>query len=295
MSLKDTRPSAVQKKFNQVRAVFRLLFFISLILCFFVVALVHTALNRNLVKRRQKLLNNASFFSRLMLKAFNVELICKENIPENENSLVIGNHMGFIDIVCLQALRGSVFITSLEMKNTPVLGQITDLGACAYVDRKNRMNIHEELKGIVSVLKEGFRVVLYAESVASDGEKVLPFKKTLIMSAGLAERPIRPFVFNFRSVNGGPVYFSQRDSLCWYGDQTFFPAIWRSMQLNSVLCEIEFLPLVFPKVEDDRTKVANYLHQMISEKFVPFYPSMNLEPEPADIPSLSVVQKTEQA
>lgn len=141
------------------------------------------------------------------------------------------------------------------------------------------MNIHEELKGITEVLKEGFRVVLYAESVASDGEKVLPFKKTLIMSAGLADKPIRPFVFNFRKVNGGPVYFSQRDSLCWYGDQTFFPAIWRAMQLDSAVCEIEFLPLFFPNPDDDRTKVANYLHQLVSDKFVPFYPSMNLEVE----------------
>jgi lyso-ornithine lipid O-acyltransferase len=212
-----------------------------------------------------------------MLKAFNVELICKENITEEENSLIVGNHMGFIDIVCLQALRGSVFITSLEMKQTPVLGQITELGGCAYVNRKNRMNIHEELKGITEVLKEGFRVVLYAESVASDGERVLPFKKTLIMAAGLANRPIRPYIFNFRRVNGGPVYFWQRDHLCWYGDQTFFPAIWRSLQLDSVTCEIEFLPLVYPKPEDDRTKVANHLHDIIAEKFVPFYPSMNKE------------------
>ncbi|MBC7421458.1 MAG: 1-acyl-sn-glycerol-3-phosphate acyltransferase [Bdellovibrio sp.] len=275
--LKDTRPSAVKDIFNKIRATFRFLFFAFLILCFFVSAIYFSILNRDLVKRRKKLLQNSAFYAKFMLKAFNVELICKENIPEDENSLVVGNHMGFIDIVCLQALRGSVFITSLEMKHTPVLGQITDLGGCAYVNRKNRMNIHEELKGITEVLKEGFRVVLYAESVASDGERVLPFKKTLIMSAGLAHKPIRPFVFNFRSVNGGPVYFSQRDSLCWYGDQTFFPAIWRSLQLDAVICEIEFLPLLFPNVEDDRTKVANLLHQIVSDKFVPFYPSMNME------------------
>ena len=156
------------------------------------------------------------------------------------------------------------------MKRTPILGQICDLAGCAYVDRKNRFGIHEELKGMVNVLKEGFRVVLYAESVASNGEQVLPFKKTLMMSAGYADRPIRPCVFNFREANGSKVEFKHRDSLCWYGDQSFGPAIWRSLLLDSVTCEIEFLPLVKTMPEDDRTVVANKIYQMVSEKYVPF-------------------------
>ncbi len=278
MVLSRSLPRILQTPFILVRAAYRLIFFVFIILGYFLTAAFHYYTEKSSVEKRKKLVKNANFYSKFMLKAFNVELICKENIPEDENSLVVGNHMGFIDIVCLQALRGGVFITSLEMKNTPVLGLITDLGGCAYVDRRNRMNIHEELKGITEVLKQGFRIVLYAESVSSNGEKVLPFKKTLLMAAGLANRPIRPYVFNFRKVNQGPVFFSQRDNLCWYGDQTFFPAIWKSLQLDSVTCEIEFLPLVYPKPEDDRTKVANHLHAIISEKFVPFYPSMNKEP-----------------
>jgi 1-acyl-sn-glycerol-3-phosphate acyltransferase len=209
-----------------------------------------------------------------MLKAFNVTVICKNNIPEDEHSLLVGNHIGFIDIVALHALRSSVFITSLEMKKTPVLGQITDLAGCAYVNRKNRMNIHEELKGITDVLKQGFRVVLYAEAVASNGEQVLPFKKTLMMSAGFAGKAIRPFVFNFRSVNGGPVLYSHRDSLCWYGDETFLPAIWRSMHLDSVVCEIEFLDPIFPAADADRSHLAQQVYEVVSSHFVPFRPEM---------------------
>ncbi len=96
-----------------------------------------------------------------------------------------------------------------------------------------------------------------------------------MMSAGLAGRPIRPFVFNFRSVNQRPVQYEKRDSLCWYGDQTFFPAIWRSLQLDSVTCEIEFLPLVYPSPEEDRTLLSQKIHQMVSAKYEPFEPNMN--------------------
>ena len=256
--------------YKNIRAALRFVMFIFVILTYLIVSAVLSITTFDLIKRRKRQILMTHWTSKLILTAFNINLICKNPIDENENSLVIGNHVGFIDIICLQSIQPAVFVTSLEMKHTPVLGQICDLGGCAYVDRRNRMGIQEELKGMVDVLKQGFRVALYAESVASNGEQVLPFKKTLMMSAGLADRPIRPFVFNYREVNNSKVEFKHRDAVCWYGDQSFGPAIWRSLQLDSVTCEIEFLPLVYTKPEDDRTLIANKIHQMVSEKYVPF-------------------------
>ncbi|MBC7464948.1 MAG: 1-acyl-sn-glycerol-3-phosphate acyltransferase, partial [Bdellovibrio sp.] len=235
----------IKTLFVNIRAAYRLILFAAIISVYLLNGAFYYLITANPIKRRQLLVSNARFYSKIMTIAFNMEVICKNTIPKNENSLVIGNHIGFIDIVALQSLSDCVFITSTDMKNAPGLGQICDLAGCTYVNRKNRMNIQEELKGVIQVLKEGARVVLYAESVASNGEQVLPFKKTLLMAAGFADRPIRPFVFNFREVNGGPVLYEHRDSLCWYGDENFVTAIWRSLKLNSIKVEIEFLPLVY--------------------------------------------------
>jgi 1-acyl-sn-glycerol-3-phosphate acyltransferase len=279
---------------TNIRAAYRLIFFILVILTYLFTAAIFFIITPNESRRRKRLVDNASFYARFMAYAFNMKVICNNNIPEDENSLVIGNHIGFIDILALQSLRGCVFITSTEMKKTPGLGQICDLAGCTYVNRKNRMNIQEELKGVIEVLKEGVRVVLYAESVASNGEQVLPFKKTLLMAAGFAERPIRPFVFNFREVNGGPVLFEHRDALCWYGDESFLTAIWRSLKLNSVTVEIEFLPLMYTKAEDDRAEVAKRLHTMVQESYTPFRPGMNTHPIHTDFKVVSPTKLHEQ-
>lgn len=262
--------------FLNVRAAYRLLKFMFVIVMFGLRAIFIRITTVDPLVQRKKLILNGRNTARLCIKAFRVEVICNNPIPEDECSLLVGNHIGFIDIVCLQAIRDAVFITSLEMKNTPVLGQISEMGGCAYVDRKNRMGIQEELRGLIDVLKQNFRVVLYAESVASNGEQVLPFKKTLMTAAGLAGKPIRPFVFNFAKVNDGPVLFEHRDSLCWYGDNSFFSAIWKSMKLDSVGCEIEFLPLIYPAPDEDRTALAHRVHSVVSAKYRPFHPSMNL-------------------
>lgn len=267
----------MKNSYIQVRALFRLILFILIVGIYFSNAILWYLITFDPIKRRRRLIENGSKYCRIVLSAFNVKLIVKNPISADEISLVVGNHVGFIDIVCLQAVCSSVFITSLEMKQTPGLGQITDLGGCVYVNRRNRMNIQNELKNITDVLKHGLRVVLYPEAVASNGEQVLPFKKTLLMSAGFSGSPVRPYVFNFKEVNGGPVLYEQRDSLCWYGDQTFGPAIWRSLQLDSIVCEINFLPLYHVDSSADRSEVAADLHQMISEKYIPFHPEMNLD------------------
>ena len=256
--------------YRQLRAFVRLVKFTLLMTVYLFHGTFLFAIYRKSVPRRKRLILHANWYCRAILKIFSVELICKNLLPPDEGSLLIGNHVGFIDIVCLQAIEPSVFVTSMEMRKTPVLGQLCEVAGCSYVDRKNRMNIQDELKGMIDVLKEGFRVVLYAESVSSNGEQVLPFKKTLMMSAGFAGVPIRPFVFNYRSVNGRPIEFKDRDSLCWYGPEPFLPAIWRSLQLETVSCEIEFLPLVFTAPDDDRTAVSEKIHAMVSEKYVPF-------------------------
>lgn len=256
-----------------IRASIKLLLFFLILMSYFVIASILYLSTTNLVIRRNRLIRNTQRYANFLSFVFRVKVFCKNPILPDENSLIVGNHLGFIDLLCLQRIQPCVFITSLEMKHTPVLGQISQLAGCAYVNRLNRTNIQDELQDIVKVLNEGFRVVLYAEAQASNGEQVLPFKKTLIMSAGYAHLPIRPYVFNFTKVNGRPVEFKDRDHLCWYGDQNFFPAIFRTMQLKSIECEIEFLEPFYAKPDDDRTMVSVTVHDRIAAKFKPFVAS----------------------
>ncbi len=266
--------TAFQDLQPRLRATKRLFFFILVLIYFFSRAALLYVSTSDSVKRRRRLINNTTHVGRLLMRSFNVTVVPINVPPEAENSLLVGNHIGFIDIVCLQSVVSSVFITSLDMKNTPVLGQITQLGGCTYVDRKSRISIQNELQDLVQTLKEGFKVVLYAESVASNGEQVLPFKKTLMTAAGKAAVPIRPFVFNFASVDGGRVKFEHRDSLCWYSDEGFAKILWRTLLLEKITVEIEFLPLVHVPEDEDRSHLAVRVHGMVSARFKPFYPSM---------------------
>lgn len=191
--------------------------------------------------------------------------------------LLVSNHMGFVDILMLGSQFPMLFVTSMEMKETPFLGTLTEMGGCIYVERRSRTKILDEMKSIVESLKMGFRVVLYPEATSTNGEKVLPFKKTLMMAAAHAGVPIQPVVVNFREVNGEEFSLKWRDHLCWYGDIPFITSLWRSLSLKSVKAELEFLEPIMASPDEDRGVIAGKAHAAVAAKFTP------VKPDPAQI------------
>ncbi|MES3037208.1 MAG: 1-acyl-sn-glycerol-3-phosphate acyltransferase, partial [Bdellovibrionota bacterium] len=78
-----------------------------------------------------------------------MEIKVKNLPPPEVTGLVVGNHMGFVDIMVMCTVLPSLFVTSQDMRETPLLGLLTELGGCLYVDRKSRVNIMNELKEII--------------------------------------------------------------------------------------------------------------------------------------------------
>lgn len=255
--------------FAGLRGAYRLLLFKILILSYLAWSYICHWTIRDTEKRLQAFSVNTGFFSRLMLKGLNLDLQIKNMPIADQKFLMVSNHMGFVDILMLASCVPTVFVTSHEMKETPFLGLLTEMAGCIYVERRSRTKILDELGSIVKVLQQGFRVTLYPEATSTNGEKVLPFKKTLLMAAAQAGVPIQPVVVNFRQINGEEFSLKWRDHVCWYGDMSFVSAMWKTLTLKSVVAEVEFLEQVQVDPVEDRGLVAVKIHRMISEKFVP--------------------------
>jgi len=251
------------------RITLRVFFFLAVATIYFASAFyIHfTVKGEN--NRRRRFSDNAAKYTKLICQLYNIKIEL-HNFPQNKDpGLIVGNHLGFIDILVMHSITKALFITSEEMRKTPLLGIITEMAGCMYVDRKNRLNIRGELDSIVQTLNDGFRVTLYPEATSHNGEKVLPFKRTLISSAALAGKPIFPYCFNFKSINGGPFTLKYRDYVCWYGDITFFTSFLRACSLREVVADVTFLEPYYPKPEQDRAEVADEIRRQIVEKFVP--------------------------
>lgn len=262
-----------------LRGVLKLTVFVLIILTFMLWSYICHLVVRDPQKRLQRFSKNSRFFSGLILKVFNLDLTVINKPANDQKCLIVSNHMGFVDILMLASCHPMLFVTSNEMRETPFLGLLTEMGGCIYVERRSRTKILDEMKSIVNALRAGFRVVLYPEATSTNGERVLPFKKTLMMAAAQAGVPIQPVVINFREVNGEEFSLKWRDHLCWYGDIPFATSMWKSAVLRSVKGEIEFLEPIYSTPEDDRGLIADKAHAAISAKFVPVK-GLPAEPQP---------------
>ena len=253
----------------QLRALVRFFIFIVLAIAYFGVSFWIHWTTRNEIQRRKRFSENGCRFCFIACKLFNIQVTARNKLSKKEVGLIVGNHLGFVDILAACSLMPSLFVTSKEMHETPLLGLITEFAGCVYVERRQKTNIKRELQDMVDYLMNGFRVVLYPEATSHNGEHVLPFKRTLITSAAYAGVPIYPYVFNFKSINGEPFSMKYRDHVCYYGEIPFYISIWRLLTLKSVICEIEFLDPIFTTPDDNRAVVADRLHKIISDKFIP--------------------------
>lgn len=221
------------------------------------------------LQRKIRFSNMVHKVTKLCCRAFGIRVQALNEPPKETPGLVVGNHLGFLDILAAGSIRPLLFVTSQEMKNTPGLGLITEMGGCLYVERRNRMGIKQELNQITHYLKHGMNVCLYPEATSHNGECVLPFKRSLITAAIHAQVPIWPYVVNFRSVEGEVFSLSNRDKVCWYGDIPFAKSMLSALSLRYVEIEIKFLDPVYPHAEIDTREISQILHKKISQEFIP--------------------------
>ncbi len=252
--------------FALIKMTVQLLVVSSFILCSFLVDIFV----RDPIRRRHTYCRLTNFYGGVCLRVMGIQLTVKgQHHLQGKNYLLVCNHTGFIDIFAVASQFPSLFITSTDMKATPGLGLLTEFAGCLYVDRKNRSNIHKEILVIREALQQGLNVVLFPEAAAHSGEKIYPFKKTLMTAAAGTGVEILPAVINFRKINGQPMGPQWRDNVFWYGPAPFVGAAWRAFQIRSAEMELEFLTPIICATEEARREVAARAQHMIESKYTP--------------------------
>ena len=139
-------------------------------------------INRNdKTKKRQRALEITASNAKAVLDRLNVKINVELSRPDlfDRNYFMVCNHMSYLDILILSTVRPAVFVTSVEMEKTFFLGDMAKLGGSFFVDRVNRRKMKAEVQALVDLLEQGFNVFIFPEGTSTNGEGVLPFKKSL--------------------------------------------------------------------------------------------------------------------
>lgn len=221
------------------------------------------------VKRARRRAHLISRYSQLGLWLLGVRTHIKGSENSKSGNLIVCNHLSYLDVLVLAAHFPANFVTSVEIKETPFLGQIVQAAGCLFVERRNKTNIQNEIREITEALNGGLTVTIFPEATSTNGEAVLRFRKPLYNAAILSQTPVLPMCLNYLSLDDTRVTLQNRDHIFWYGDMSFLPHLWELARYSKIEVEIQILQPVHPEPTTTPETIAESTHLMVRSVFAP--------------------------
>lgn len=121
-------------------------------------------------------------WSRAALRICRVHLVVRGSLPAGA-SFFVTNHLGYLDILVIEAAFDATFVSMRELERWPVFGPMARQFGTVFVDRGSKRDIPNANRSMSAALGRGEVVVLFPEGRHSRGTGVLPFKSAMLEPA----------------------------------------------------------------------------------------------------------------
>lgn len=125
-------------------------------------------------------------------------------------SLIVANHISWLDIYAINAVRPSAFVSKAEVRGWPLIGWLSSQTDTIFLRRDSRRHASAVNDEIAEMLAKNKDVVIFPEGTTTDGTKLLKFHSALLQSAIAAGRPVQPVALSYFDAAGqrslAPVY-----------------------------------------------------------------------------------------
>ncbi|MFT3848093.1 MAG: lysophospholipid acyltransferase family protein [Propionivibrio sp.] len=128
-------------------------------------------------------------------------------------SLIVANHVSWLDIFVINALRPSAFVSKSEVRMWPFIGWLAEKNDTVFLRRGSRGHakvVNEEIDGR---LNSGQDVAIFPEGTTTDGTHLLGFHAALLQPAVETGRPVLPLAISYHDANGehtkGPAFVGE--------------------------------------------------------------------------------------
>lgn len=184
--------------------------------------------------------------------------------------LIAANHVSWLDISVLIALAPVVFVAKSEVASWPLFGLLARLNRTVFVDRARRRQTADVNRAIAARMAAGDPVVLFAEGTSSDGNRVLPFRSSLLAAAhvalaqdGASPLCLQPLSIAYVGLDGLPCGRQHRPHIAWYGAMELLPHLASIMRHGAVDVVVSFGEPISAGCHADRKVLARRLETAV--------------------------------
>jgi 1-acyl-sn-glycerol-3-phosphate acyltransferase len=228
------------------------------------------------------------WYHRQVCKIVGIRLNIEGRLARDQGVLIISNHVSWIDITVLSAVAPVSFVAKQEVASWPFVSWLAKLQRSVFVDRAQRGEAADKANEILSRLRAGDHIVLFAEGTSSDGNGVVPFRTALFAAAkplggeaAGANVSAQTLALTYTKIYGLPLGRRARPVIAWYGDMDLASHAWRLLGLGPIDAHIRIGPPVPLDQFPDRKALARYAEDKIRHDVVELLRARRLVANPS--------------
>lgn len=201
--------------------------------------------------------------SRWILRAVGVRLTI-DGAPRSGPSLVVGNHVSWLDVLALSASAPMQMVAKLEVKSWPVIGGAAVRAGTLFLQRERLRELPMTVAAIAAALRSGSRVQVFPEGTTRCGSALNPFRRAAFQAAidaGVVVSPVALCYLDDRGV--------RTPAPAFLGDETLLTSIRRVLALPGLTARVHWLPAI-PAIAGtgrdhiDRARVARLVENAVA-------------------------------
>lgn len=187
-----------------------------------------------------------SGWCRRLMRALGIACTVDGPLPaaDGRGLAVVSNHLSYLDILAMSAVRPFVMVSKVEVRRWPLIGWLTAQAGTVYVERADvnggQRQTHAEVNRMMGeAFRSGLPVLFYPEGTTTGGETVLPFRRGLFHSVVNGGVPVKTAALAYE-LDGRNTGVTVAEDVCFVGDAEFGPHLFRLLGLTGLRMRVRF-------------------------------------------------------
>ncbi|WP_329048417.1 1-acyl-sn-glycerol-3-phosphate acyltransferase [Streptomyces violaceus] len=165
--------------------------------------------------------------------------------------LLVANHISWLDIPLLAAVRPARMLAKTEVRRWPVAGPLAARGGVLFIDRDRLRALPGTVARIAEVLRDGGAVGVFPEGSTWCGRSQGVFRRAVFQAALDAGAAVQPVHLRYRIAGGPP-----STAPAFVGDDTLPASVWRVVSARGLVAEVDVQDVIPPGAHTDRRSLA---------------------------------------
>ncbi|MEU6275284.1 lysophospholipid acyltransferase family protein [Streptomyces populi] len=165
--------------------------------------------------------------------------------------LIVSDHVSWLDIPLLAAVRPARMVAKAEVRGWPVAGALAARGGTLFIDRDRLRALPGTVERIAEVLRGGSAVAAFPEGSTWCGRARGRYRRALFQAALDAGVPVQPVSIRYRSVDG-----ATSTAPAFVGEDSLLASVWRVVSARGLVAEVTVRPLLPAGGRLDRRSLA---------------------------------------